>query len=124
MNARIIKGEGHIKNMTFEGYGIQIRPVKTSDLPALRRWRNSPDISQQMADTSHITQTKQRLWYERIINSVEEAFEEQKKLLQSEFDMQMRSFVNLNEEESQKKLADLFALVSQCSPLSGCCAGR
>ena len=73
MNARFVEGEGHIKNMVFEGYGIQIRPVTPSDLPALRRWRNSPDISQQMVDTSHITLTKQRLWYERIINIVEEA---------------------------------------------------
>ena len=73
MNARFVKGKGHIKNMIFEGYGIQIRPVTPSDLPALRRWRNSPNISQQMADISHITPTKQRLWYERIINRLEEA---------------------------------------------------
>ena len=73
MNARFVKGKGHIKNMIFEGYGIQIRPVTPSDLPALRKWRNSPDISQQMVDASYITPHKQRLWYERIINSVEEA---------------------------------------------------
>ena len=73
MNARFVKGKGHIKNMIFEGYGIQIRPVTPSDLSTLRRWRNSPDIGQQMVDTSHITPKKQRLWYERIINSVEEA---------------------------------------------------
>jgi len=73
MNARIIQGkEGHIKNMIFEGYGIQIRPVTPSDLPTLRRWRNSPEINQQMIDTSHITPAKQRLWYEKIINRVEE----------------------------------------------------
>ena len=73
MIARFIEGEGHIKNMIFEGYGIQIRPVTPSDLPALRRWRNSPDIGQQMVDTAYITPKKQRLWYERIVNSVEEA---------------------------------------------------
>ncbi len=73
MNARFVEGEGHIKNMVFEGYGIQIRPVTPSDLPALRRWRNSPDISKEMIDTSHITPHNQRLWYERIINSVEES---------------------------------------------------
>ena len=73
MNTKFIKGEGHIKNKIFEGYGIQMRPVTASDLPSLRRWRNSPEISQQMADTSHITPTKQRLWYERIINNIEEA---------------------------------------------------
>ena len=72
MNARFVEGEGHIKNMIFEGYGIQIRPVTPSDLPALRRWRNSPEINQQMIDTSHITPAKQRLWYEKIINRVEE----------------------------------------------------
>ena len=73
MNARFVKGKGHIKNMIFEGYGIQIRPVTPSDLSTLRRWRNSPDISQQMVDTSYITPHNQRLWYERIIYSVEEA---------------------------------------------------
>jgi len=73
MNTKFIKGEGHIKNKIFEGYGIQMRPVTASDLPSLRRWRNSPEISQQMADTSHITPTKQRLWYERITSRVEEA---------------------------------------------------
>ena len=73
MNARFIKGKGHIKNMIFEGYGIQIKPVTPSDLSTLRRWRNSPDIGHQMVDTSYITPKKQRLWYEKIINSDEEA---------------------------------------------------
>ena len=73
MNTKFIKGEGHIKNKIFEGYGIQMRPVTPSDLPSLRRWRNSPEINQQMIDKSHITPKKQRLWYERIINRVEEA---------------------------------------------------
>ena len=73
MKARIIKGKGHIKNMIFEGYGIQLHPITPTDLPALRRWRNSPEISQQMVDSSHITPAKQRLWYERIINIEEEA---------------------------------------------------
>ena len=70
MKARIIEGEGHIKNKIFEGYGIQLRPVIPRDLLSLRRWRNSPEISQQMFDTSHITPAKQRLWYERIINNI------------------------------------------------------
>ena len=73
MNANLVKGKGHIKNMVFEGYGIQIKPVTPSDLPSLRRWRNSPEISEQMIDTSHITPKDQRLWYKKIIDSVEEA---------------------------------------------------
>ena len=73
MKARIIKGKGHIKNMIFEGYGIQLHPITPIDLPALRRWRNSPEISQQMIDISHISPSKQRLWYERIFNIEEEA---------------------------------------------------
>lgn len=73
MNARFVKGEGHIKNKIFEGYGIQLKPVTPSDLSTLRRWRNSPGIGQQMVDTTYITPKKQRLWYERIVNCVEEA---------------------------------------------------
>jgi RimJ/RimL family protein N-acetyltransferase len=62
-----------VSNMVFEGYGIELRPVTPRDLPTLRRWRNSPQISQQMRDTSYITPRQQRLWYERIKNRDDQA---------------------------------------------------
>lgn len=62
-----------VSNMVFEGYGIELRPVTPSDLPSLRRWRNSPEISQQMLDTSYITPHQQRLWYERIKDRLDQA---------------------------------------------------
>ena len=59
--------------MVFEGYGIELRPVTPSDLPSLRRWRNSPQISRQMTDNFYITPHQQRLWYEGIIERVDQA---------------------------------------------------
>ena len=61
-----------ISKMVFKGYGIELRPVTLRDLPTLRRWRNSPQISQQMVDTSYITPHQQRLWYEQIKNRVDQ----------------------------------------------------
>ena len=58
--------------MIFEGYGIELRPVTPSDLPSLRRWRNNPQINQQMIDNSYITPHHQRLWYERIRERVDQ----------------------------------------------------
>ncbi len=55
-----------VHDRVFEGYGIELRPVMPPDLPSLRRWRNSPQINEQMVDTSYITPHQQRLWYERI----------------------------------------------------------
>ena len=60
-------------NHVFSGYGIELRPIKSSDLPVLRRWRNDPRISQQMADTSYISPHAQRKWYERVIANSNEA---------------------------------------------------
>ncbi|MDY6952367.1 MAG: GNAT family N-acetyltransferase [Thermodesulfobacteriota bacterium] len=59
--------------MTFEGYGIALRPVTPCDLSYLRRWRNSPRISHQMLDRSYITPRKQRLWYEQMTDRVDQA---------------------------------------------------
>ena len=59
--------------MVFEGYGIELRPVTPSDLPSLRRWRNNPQINQEMVDSSYITPHQQRLWYERIRERVDQA---------------------------------------------------
>ena len=59
--------------MIFKGYGIKLCPVSPSDLPSLRRWRNSPQINEQMVDTSYITPHQQQLWYERIRERVDQA---------------------------------------------------
>jgi len=55
-----------LKDKTFQGYGIELRPVTPYDLPSLRRWRNSTRISSNMLDNSYITPHRQRLWYEQI----------------------------------------------------------
>ncbi|MDY6986702.1 MAG: GNAT family N-acetyltransferase [Thermodesulfobacteriota bacterium] len=62
-----------VSEMVFEGYGIELHPVTPCDLPCLRRWRNSPQISRQMLDRSHITPRRQRLWYEQIRDRVDQA---------------------------------------------------
>lgn len=50
----------------FKGYGVELRPVTPFDLPSLRRWRNSPKIRLQMADTSYVSPNQQRKWFEGI----------------------------------------------------------
>jgi len=62
-----------VSEMVFEGYGIELHPVPPCDLPYLRRWRNSPQISQQMLDGSYITPGRQRLCYEQIRDRVDQA---------------------------------------------------
>ncbi len=62
-----------IRNMTFKGYGIELRPVKHADLFILRQWRNSPQISQMMVDNSYITSRQQQLWYQKIKDRFDQA---------------------------------------------------
>jgi len=73
MKAVPLNKEKSVSNMVFEGYGIELRPVNPCDLPSLRRWRNNPQISQQMIDTSYITPHQQRRWYEQIKNRIDQA---------------------------------------------------
>ena len=63
----------YVRDMVFRGYGIELCPVTPCDLPSLRRWRNSPKISNNMVDNSYITPHHQRLWYERIRERVDQA---------------------------------------------------
>ena len=62
-----------IRNMTFKGYGIELRPVTRADLFVLRQWRNSPQISQMMVDNSYITSRQQQLWYQKIKDRFDQA---------------------------------------------------
>ena len=54
------------RDMAFNGYGIELRPVTPCDLPSLRRWRNSPEISKHMTNSYYISPHQQRIWYESI----------------------------------------------------------
>jgi RimJ/RimL family protein N-acetyltransferase len=60
-------------SIIFKGYGIELRPVLPQDLPALRRWRNTPTIRNKMNDFSYITPRQQRVWFEYITNRVDQA---------------------------------------------------
>ena len=62
-----------IHNITFKGYGIELRPVTRADLFVLRQWRNSPQISQMMVDNSYITSRQQQLWYQKIKERFDQA---------------------------------------------------
>ena len=62
-----------IQNITFKGYGIELRPVTRADLFVLRQWRNSPQISQMMVDNSYITSRQQQLWYQKIKERFDQA---------------------------------------------------
>ena len=62
-----------IRDMVIKGYGIELHPVNPSDLPSLRRWRNSPHISRRMVNESNITPSQQRFWYERIRERIDQA---------------------------------------------------
>jgi len=62
-----------IRNMTFKGYGIELRPVTRADLFVLREWRNSPRISQMLVDKSYITSRQQQLWYQKIKERFDQA---------------------------------------------------
>ncbi|MDB3945455.1 flagellar modification protein FlmH [Gammaproteobacteria bacterium] len=55
------------------GYGLELREVSASDLPTLRRWRNSSEIRYQMVDTSYISPRNQRLWFENTRGSQSQA---------------------------------------------------
>lgn len=50
----------------IEAYGVVLRPIEPADLPALRRWRNSPSIRTQMLDQRRILPADQRRWYQQI----------------------------------------------------------
>ena len=63
----------YVSDRIFKGYGIELRPVFPYDLPSLRRWRNTPVISQRMRDSSYITPHRQRLWYEQIRDRADQA---------------------------------------------------
>ena len=58
--------EQHIGERHYQGYGVDFCPITPRDLPSLRRWRNSPQISKQMTDASYINAHQQRGWYENI----------------------------------------------------------
>lgn len=62
-----------VAESVFTGYGLTLIPVKPADIRVLRRWRNSPAVSQQMTDTSYIFPDQQRRWYEHIQNTLNEA---------------------------------------------------
>ena len=62
-----------ISNMTFKGYGIELRPVTHADLFVLQQWRNSQQISQMMVDNSYITSRQQQLWYQKIKERFDQA---------------------------------------------------
>ena len=62
-----------VRDMAFKGYGIELRPVTPSDLPSLRRWRNSQQISRKMVEVSKIASHQQRLWYEGIRERFDQA---------------------------------------------------
>ncbi|MCY7294525.1 GNAT family N-acetyltransferase [Alteromonas sp. a30] len=54
--------------MVLEGYQVRLEPVKASDLPMLRQWRNDPKISQHMLSNALITEEQQLRWFESIVN--------------------------------------------------------
>jgi len=62
-----------VAERVFSGYGLTIIPVRPADIRVLRRWRNSPAISQQMTDTRYISPHQQRCWYEYIQSNLNEA---------------------------------------------------
>lgn len=51
---------------TVNRYGVALRPVARWDLPSLRRWRNTPEISQQMMNCDRIMPKQQRQWFESL----------------------------------------------------------
>lgn len=46
---------------------VKFKAVQFSDLELLRKWRNSPRISQNMYSSEHITQRQQEKWFESLI---------------------------------------------------------
>lgn len=62
-----------VAESVFTGYGLTLIPVQPTDIRVLRRWRNSPAVSQQMTDTSYISPHQQRCWYEYIQNTLNQA---------------------------------------------------
>ena len=68
-----ISDDNLLSSMIFKGYGIELRPVRPQDLPSLRRWRNPPTIRNKFNDSSYITPRQQRVWFENIVNRVDQA---------------------------------------------------
>ena len=58
--------QSSVRDRVFEDYGIVLQPISASDLPLLRRWRNSPEIRRELVDTSYISPRQQRVWYEKV----------------------------------------------------------
>jgi len=46
---------------------VRFKPVRFSDLELLRKWRNTPRISQNMYSSEHITTKQQEKWFESLI---------------------------------------------------------
>ncbi len=68
-----MKEKTDIGSKAFSFYGIELRPIGARDLPALRRWRNSDVINQNMLDTSFITPERQIMWYKSILGREDQA---------------------------------------------------
>lgn len=51
------------------GYQVRLRPVAQTDLEQLRRWRNTPEIREQMLDPQIISAEQQQAWFNNIQRS-------------------------------------------------------
>ncbi len=47
-----------VSNMSFKGYGVELRPVAITDLLSLRRWRNNPNVRGKMVNKSYLALRK------------------------------------------------------------------
>lgn len=66
--------ETPISQYSFEGYGIELRPVRHDDIELLRQWRNSDRVREQMHDQSIISSEQQEAWFLAIQHRFHEAY--------------------------------------------------
>lgn len=52
--------------MKLTGYQIELSTVTEEDLPLMRSWRNSPDVSQFMISQESISEEQQLAWFNKI----------------------------------------------------------
>lgn len=62
-----------VRNISFKGYGIVLRPVNYNDIMILRNWRNNPNVRNNLVNKSLITEKQQKSWYRKIKERTDQA---------------------------------------------------
>lgn len=55
--------------LCFTRYGITLKELQRDEIEMVRQWRNDPKIAELMLDQTHITESMQKQWFDRMSES-------------------------------------------------------